>query len=76
MARIYEYQGKQLLKTVGVPIPQGEVASTSREARKIAERIGRPVAVKAQVWATGRFKAGGIQFAETLKKRNVRRRNS
>ncbi len=65
MARIYEYQGKQLLKMVGVPIPQGEVASTSREARKIAERIGRPVAVKAQVWATGRFKAGGIQFAET-----------
>jgi len=65
MARIYEYQGKQVLKTVGVPIPRGEVATTSKQARKIAEEIGRPVAVKAQVWATGRFKAGGIQFAET-----------
>lgn len=40
MARIYEYQGKQILKTVGVPIPQGEVASSPQEARKIAEWIG------------------------------------
>jgi len=65
MARIYEYQGKQLLKTVGVPVPQGEVASTPQEAKRIAEKIGKPLAIKAQVWATGRFKAGGIQFAET-----------
>ena len=33
--------------------------------RKIAEGIGRPVVIKAQVWATGRFKAGGIKFADT-----------
>jgi len=65
MARIYEYQGKQLLKSVGVPIPQGEVASTPKEAERIAKEIGKPVAIKAQVWTTGRFKAGGIQFAET-----------
>ena len=65
MARIYEYQGKQLLKTVGVPIPQGRVVSTPGEAKKVAKEIGKSVAIKAQVWATGRFKAGGIQFAET-----------
>jgi len=65
MARIYEYQGKQLLKSVGVPIPRGEVVSTPREAKKVAREIGRAVAIKSQVWATGRFKAGGIQFAET-----------
>jgi len=64
MARLYEYQGKQLLKEIGVPIPEGDVASTPQEAREIAERIGKPVAVKAQIWATGRFKAGGIQFAD------------
>ena len=57
MARLYEYQGKALLKTVGVAVPQGDVASTPEEAREIAERIGKPVAIKAQVWATGRFKA-------------------
>ena len=65
MARIYEYQGKQLLKTVGVPIPRGEVVSTPQEAKRVAKEIGRAVAIKSQVWATGRFKAGGIQFAET-----------
>jgi len=64
MARLYEYQGKQILKEIGVPIPEGGVASTPQEAREIAERIGQPVAVKAQIWATGRFKAGGIQFAD------------
>jgi succinyl-CoA synthetase beta subunit len=64
MARLYEYQGKQLLKEIGVPIPEGGVASTPQEAREIAERIGQPVAVKAQIWATGRFKAGGIKFAD------------
>jgi succinyl-CoA synthetase beta subunit len=61
---LYEYQGKQILKEIGVPIPEGGVASTPQEAREIAERIGQPVAVKAQIWATGRFKAGGIQFAD------------
>jgi succinyl-CoA synthetase beta subunit len=65
MARIYEYQGKELLKVVGVPIPQGKVVSRPKEAKEVAKEIGRPVAIKAQVWATGRFKAGGIQFATT-----------
>jgi len=64
MARLYEYQGKQILKEIGVPVPEGDVASTPQEARAIAERIGKPVAVKAQIWATGRFKAGGIHFAD------------
>jgi succinyl-CoA synthetase beta subunit len=40
MARLFEYQGKQLLKKAKVPIPQGEVATTPQEARKIAETIG------------------------------------
>lgn len=65
MVRLYEYQGKQLLKTVGVPVPEGDVASTTQEAMKIAEKIGKPVAIKAQVLTTGRFKAGGIKFADS-----------
>jgi succinyl-CoA synthetase beta subunit len=64
MARLYEYQGKQLLKTAKVPIPQGEVATAAHEARHIAEKIGKPVAIKAQIWAGGRGKAGGIKFAQ------------
>ncbi len=65
MARIYEYQSKNLLKKGGVPTPQGEVASTPEEARAVAERIGRPVVIKMQVWVTGRAGLGGIQFADS-----------
>ena len=65
MARLYEYQGKALLKEAGLTVPRGEVASTPDEAYSIAEKIGGPVVVKSQVWTTGRFKAGGIKFAES-----------
>jgi succinyl-CoA synthetase beta subunit len=65
MARLYEYQGKQILKEAKVAIPKGEVATTPEEAAKAAEKIGKPVVVKAQIWAGGRGKAGGIKFAET-----------
>ncbi len=65
MVRLYEYQCKNLLKSVGIPVPEGEVASTPHEAMKIAERIGKPVVIKAQVLTTGRFKAGGIKFADS-----------
>ena len=34
MARLYEYQGKQLLKGAKVPIPQGEVAATPQDKTK------------------------------------------
>jgi succinyl-CoA synthetase beta subunit len=65
MVRLYEYQGKKLLKTVGICVPKGDVAYTPYESMKIAERIGKPVAIKAQVLTTGRFKAGGIKFANS-----------
>jgi succinyl-CoA synthetase beta subunit len=64
LVRLYEFQGKQLLKNAGVLVPKGKVASTSDEAKSVAEEIGAPVAVKAQIWTTGRLKAGGIRFAE------------
>lgn len=64
MVRLYEYQGKRLLKNVGIPVPEGDVASTAQEAMEITKKIGKPVVVKAQVWVTGRLKAGGIRFAE------------
>ncbi len=65
MARIYEYQGKELLQKAGIQVPRGISVRRPEEARKVALEIGRPVVLKAQVWATGRFKAGGIKFAET-----------
>lgn len=65
MVRLNEYKGKELLKTVKIPVPDGYAASTSEEARTAAEKIGKPVVIKAQIFATGRFKAGGIKFADT-----------
>jgi len=65
MARLYEYQGKEVLSKIGIPVPEGRSAATPSEAKKIAEEIGKPCVVKAQVWATGRLKAGGIKFAKS-----------
>jgi len=65
MARLYEYQGKEVLSKIGIPVPKGRSAASSSEAKRIAEEIGKPCVVKAQVWATGRFKAGGIKFAKS-----------
>lgn len=64
MAKLYEYQGKELLKKAGIAIPQGEVAKSKEEAKKIAERLNRSVVIKAQAWVTGRARAGGILFAD------------
>ncbi len=58
-----EYQAKRLFNQYGVPAPQGDVATTPAEARAIAERIGGPVVVKAQVLTGGRGKAGGVKLA-------------
>ena len=65
MARVYEYQGKEVLRKAGIPVPRGSSAVSPEEAKKVAREIGKPVVLKAQVWATGRFKAGGIKFAES-----------
>ncbi len=65
VARIFEYQGKEILKKKGIPVPVGKLASSPTEAMQIFSEIGKPVVIKAQIWSTGRFKAGGIKFANT-----------
>ena len=63
--KLQEHQSKRIFAQYGVPVPEGGVATTRQEAREIAERLGKPVAVKAQVLVGGRGKAGGIKLAET-----------
>jgi succinyl-CoA synthetase beta subunit len=60
---LFEYQGKQYFATFGIPVSPGDVAHTVDESVAIAERIGYPVVVKAQVQVGGRGKAGGIKLA-------------
>jgi len=60
---LLEYQGKQLFRAHGVPVPDGRPAATVEEAVEAAEELGYPVVVKAQVLIGGRGKAGGIKVA-------------
>jgi succinyl-CoA synthetase beta subunit len=62
---LHEYQARALLKAGGIPMPDGDVASTPSEAESIARRIAGPVVVKAQVHSGGRGKAGGVKLART-----------
>ena len=63
--KIHEYQARELLKNYGVPVPPGGVARSAGEAVRIAEEIGFPVVIKAQVLVGGRGKAGGVKLAAT-----------
>jgi succinyl-CoA synthetase beta subunit len=62
---LFEYQAKELFAKHNVPSTPGRVTDTPEGARAIAEEIGRPVMVKAQVKAGGRGKAGGVKYAAT-----------
>ena len=62
--RIHEFQAKHLLARNGLITPEGSVAITAREAGEIAQRLGGPVVVKAQIHAGGRARAGGIRLVE------------
>lgn len=65
MTKILEFQGKNFLKKSGIKIPEGETVTTPEAAKKVAGNIGKPVVVKAQVLASGRYQAGGVLFANT-----------
>lgn len=61
---LLEYQGKELFARHGLPVPEGSHAATAEEAVAASDRLGYPVAVKAQVLIGGRGKAGGIKIAK------------
>jgi succinyl-CoA synthetase beta subunit len=61
---LLEYQGKQLFRKHGVPVPEGQHATSVSDASEAAERLGFPVVIKAQVQIGGRGKAGGIKLAK------------
>lgn len=65
MAKFLEHQGKEWLRKAGLPVPNGRAASSPEEAKKIAEELGKPVAVKGQVQAGGRGKAGIVKLVNT-----------
>ena len=64
MARLHEYQSKQILATHGIEIPRGELAQNSSEVGEIADKLNKPVVIKAQIHSTSRAASGGIKFAK------------
>ena len=65
--KVHEYQAKEIFKEYGIPVPKGGLATTSQEARKVAEEVGGDIwVVKAQIHAGGRGKGGGVKLARSL----------
>src|SRR3954469_2236019 len=69
MARLHEYQGKQLLAKAGIEVPRGGPASSASQAADIAKDLlganAKGVVIKIQAWTTGRAGIGGVAFADT-----------
>ncbi|HLS35076.1 MAG TPA: ADP-forming succinate--CoA ligase subunit beta [Bacillota bacterium] len=64
---IHEYQGKEILRSYGVNVPNGHVAFTVDEAVEAAKKLDSDITVvKAQIHAGGRGKAGGVKIAQNL----------
>jgi len=64
--KIHEYQGKEILRQFGIPVPRGYPAFSMHEADEAAQKLGGPVwVVKAQIHAGGRGKGGGVKLARS-----------
>lgn len=61
--RLYEFEGKQLFKKFGIPVPEGEVIADAESAAEIMTKRSGDIVLKSQVLTGGRGKAGGIKFA-------------
>jgi succinyl-CoA synthetase beta subunit len=59
---IYEYQAKEILKPYDILIPQGSVVDNVEAGISVSEKMGFPLAIKAQVHMGGRGKSGGIKI--------------
>lgn len=64
--KLYEFEGSDLFRREGIPVPDYALAASPEEARQKAQEIGLPVMIKAQVLAGGRYLAGGVQTAQSL----------
>jgi len=64
--KLYEFEGSELFRQEGIPVPNYAVVTSPQEARDKARAVGLPVVIKAQVLTGGRWLAGGIQTAESL----------
>lgn len=61
---LHEYQARELLAEVGVPVPDARLVRDLQELNSAVDALGwNEAVVKAQVHAGGRGKAGGVKIA-------------
>jgi succinyl-CoA synthetase beta subunit len=66
--KLYEYQAKIAYERFRIPKPQGEVVFEVKDIPKTIKKLGKgPWAVKAQILAGGRGKAGGVKIVKSPK---------
>jgi len=63
--KIHEYHAREIFRRYGLPVPPDGVAVTPDEAQALAEKLGCPAVIKAQVLVGGRGKAGGVKLADS-----------
>ena len=65
--KLHEHQAKEIFSRYGIPVPEGKVAFSLKEAKQVAEELGEfPLVVKAQVHCGGRGKAGGVKIVKNM----------
>jgi succinyl-CoA synthetase beta subunit len=65
--RLLEYQGKELFKEFGIPIPKSRMAFSIEEARSLLNNeLAFPIVLKSQVPVGGRGKAGAIKKCKNM----------
>ncbi|MGH6611333.1 MAG: ADP-forming succinate--CoA ligase subunit beta [Burkholderiaceae bacterium] len=69
--KIHEYQGKEIFRTFGMPVPRNAAVFSVQEAVDAAQKLGGPLSgstwvVKAQIHAGGRGKGGGVKIARSI----------
>jgi succinyl-CoA synthetase beta subunit len=61
---IHEYQAKEILSSFDIAVPRGRVALTSDQVERAAKEMGGRCVVKAQIYAGGRGKGGGVKLVQ------------
>ena len=71
--KIHEYQAKELLKKVGIPIQDGVIIENESEIESALDTVSKEFntsqfVIKAQIHAGGRGKGGGVKFSTNREK--------
>ena len=65
--KLHEHQAKEIFAKYGIPVPEGRVAFSLKEAKEVAQELGEfPLVVKAQIHCGGRGKAGGVKIVKNM----------